>query len=50
MHGGTIDGQSEGQGKGAVFIVRLPIAENSLQEDEPSVKRVVVVDDNPDRS
>jgi signal transduction histidine kinase len=50
MHGGTIDGQSEGEGRGAVFIVRLPIAENTPQEDEPSGKRVVVGDDKPHRS
>lgn len=26
MHGGTIEAQSEGEGKGAVFILKLPIA------------------------
>ena len=28
-HGGTIEGQSEGEGQGATFIVRLPLAESA---------------------
>jgi signal transduction histidine kinase/CheY-like chemotaxis protein len=49
MHGGTIDGRSEGQGKGAEFSVRLPIAEDTWERDRPSAKSVLIVDDNPDQ-
>jgi signal transduction histidine kinase/CheY-like chemotaxis protein len=49
MHGGTIEGQSEGAGKGAAFTVRLPLMENMAQEElPPPATRVLVVDDNPD--
>jgi CheY-like chemotaxis protein/two-component sensor histidine kinase len=49
MHGGTIEGQSEGVGQGAAFTVRLPIVENMAQEElPPPATRVLVVDDNPD--
>jgi two-component system, chemotaxis family, CheB/CheR fusion protein len=48
MHGGTIDGQSEGAGEGSTFIVRLPIAEGILEEPRHASKRLLVVDDNPD--
>lgn len=47
MHGGTIEGRSEGEGQGAEFIVRLPLEENSNSE-APLARRVLVVDDNPD--
>jgi CheY-like chemotaxis protein len=50
MHGGRIEGQSEGAGKGAEFSVRLPIAEDTCETDLPSsAKSVLVVDDNPDQ-
>jgi hypothetical protein len=45
LHGGTIEAQSEGEGKGAEFTIRLPwIAETGV----PQSRRVLVVDDNPD--
>ena len=46
LHGGTIEAQSEGEGKGAEFTIRLPwIAETGV----PQSRRVLVVDDNPDQ-
>jgi signal transduction histidine kinase len=48
MHGGTIEGQSEGAGRGAVFTVRLPLAESIDTKVSPAAKRVLVVDDNRD--
>jgi signal transduction histidine kinase/ActR/RegA family two-component response regulator len=57
MHGGSIEGRSEGTGKGAEFIVRLPLSAVSPALDppaEPAVptfaisRRVLVVDDNRD--
>ncbi len=63
MHDGTVEAHSEGLGKGSAFVVRLPIATES-PEDEPLVKdgrrrpdapavtapprRILVVDDNVD--
>jgi PAS domain S-box-containing protein len=57
MHGGTVEARSEGPGKGAELIVRLPLAEEvqlmAPFSDErsatlPSSCRVLVVDDNRD--
>ena len=56
MHGGTLQARSEGPGKGAQFILRLPAVEagpvrttrvRSGEEDLPQ-RRVLVVDDNRD--
>lgn len=59
MHGGTIAAASEGQGKGSVFILLLPMMENPPQQQQPMLEqaenaiqatgaplRVLVVDDN----
>ena len=56
MHGGSVEAQSEGMGRGSEFIVRLPLAQSGLMEhqtereveSEPGHCRVLVVDDNAD--
>ena len=54
-HGGEIEARSPGRGKGAEFVVRLPLVsapaavEAKQAEDSPPVRRrVLVVDDNVD--
>jgi len=63
LHGGTVEADSLGEGKGATFIVRLPLMVSSVrtapERGEPAGTsvgpnarlaglRVVVVDDDPD--
>jgi CheY-like chemotaxis protein len=55
LHGGTVEARSEGRGRGAEFIVRLPIDHAAVQSEEPvnSLKpiqrrRVLVIEDNHD--
>jgi PAS domain S-box-containing protein len=57
MHGGAIDAQSEGPGRGSEFVVRLPIAppRNGAPQPAPAVvdadpprRKILVVDDNRD--
>jgi PAS domain S-box-containing protein len=56
MHGGTVRAMSEGEGKGAEFVVRLPIlaagpapAAQPAPSRPPSAgRRILVVDDNLD--
>jgi PAS domain S-box-containing protein/excisionase family DNA binding protein len=57
LHGGSINAQSEGLGKGSEFTVRLPVAANSAGARTPkcapsaasvSKRRILVVDDNKD--
>jgi signal transduction histidine kinase/CheY-like chemotaxis protein len=55
MHGGTASAASEGIGRGSVFTLRLPIAQNPVQstliaQPKPTgdSRRVLVVDDNYD--
>jgi signal transduction histidine kinase len=58
LHGGTVEAQSDGPGKGSEFIVRLPLVPapgvvQSPPAEEPSEQRpdgmrVLVVDDNID--
>jgi CheY-like chemotaxis protein len=58
MHGGQIEGRSQGRGFGSEFVIRLPLAERQLPvaaavsptpERLPrSARRVLIVDDNHD--
>jgi PAS domain S-box-containing protein len=56
MHGGSVQAESAGEGKGAEFVVRLPIHEprpaaspEPAPAREPSAaRRILVVDDNHD--
>ncbi len=58
LHGGRIEVESEGEGRGARFTVHLPVARartipdvpEARAPDEPSIRgaRVLVVDDEPD--
>jgi signal transduction histidine kinase/CheY-like chemotaxis protein len=56
LHGGSVHAASAGSGKGARFVVRIPLASGSLaaqpDAERPSVaarrRRVVVIDDNAD--
>jgi signal transduction histidine kinase/CheY-like chemotaxis protein len=48
LHAGTIEARSEGPGKGAEFIVRLPTSAAIPEATELPPRKVLVVDDNPD--
>jgi CheY-like chemotaxis protein/anti-sigma regulatory factor (Ser/Thr protein kinase) len=56
IHGGSIEAMIEGEGRGAEFVVRLPLAEAPTRRDAPATAsdalltplRVLVVDDNRD--
>jgi PAS domain S-box-containing protein len=58
LHGGSVTARSEGPGRGSEFAVRLPLAAAASStvsaiprahaNDEESVRRVLVVDDNAD--
>ncbi|MDB5872783.1 MAG: chemotaxis protein CheY [Ramlibacter sp.] len=55
MHGGTLDAQSPGRGRGSSFFLRLPVVKNRPGViDQPSASgaaaglRVLVIDDNRD--
>ena len=56
MHGGTLEGRSEGRGRGSEFIVRVPrlvtASAPGVRKPEPASsaprRRVLVVDDNVD--
>ncbi len=56
MHGGTVCARSEGEGRGAEFSVRLPLAHKPAAAAAPTVRRgpvqrgakVVLIEDNED--
>jgi len=61
MHGGTVEVTSEGEGKGCIFSIRLPLSDASAEPSKASARaatppaeaptegvRVVVVDDSVD--
>jgi PAS domain S-box-containing protein len=55
LHGGTVEARSEGPGRGAEFLVRLPVARTTMAPSPPpSVppqlvsQRVLVIEDNSD--
>jgi PAS domain S-box-containing protein len=57
MHGGAVEAQSEGLGRGSAFVVRLPVAPVQTGEkvmiatspaDVPAGRRVLVIDDDHD--
>jgi PAS domain S-box-containing protein len=58
LHGGEVEARSEGMGKGSEFVVRLPLAFQTVEPSEVSevtelplprcTRRVLVVDDNID--
>ena len=48
LHDGKIEAHSEGEGKGAEFTVRLPMLADMTKASQPSARKVLVVDDNPD--
>ena len=59
LHGGTIEAKSDGEGMGSEFVVRLPVLVDTAagpdsptgrpgQVVPPALRRILVVDDNPD--
>jgi signal transduction histidine kinase/CheY-like chemotaxis protein len=57
LHGGSVEARSEGLGKGAEFVVRLPILHEAPHAPQPiaapsvepaTPRRILIVDDNPD--
>ncbi|CAN5618334.1 hypothetical protein BH09BAC4_BH09BAC4_03150 [soil metagenome] len=57
LHGGQVEAQSEGLGKGSTFTVRLPVltqatvpaaSSSSPFPDPPARQVILVIDDNPD--
>ena len=55
LHGGRLDGRSEGAGRGSEFVIQLPLATTQLVADTERPadtrlleRRVLVIDDNED--
>lgn len=56
IHGGTVNANSEGVGRGSEFVVRLPLVESTTEVDEAAPdaapeetgRKVLIVEDNAD--
>ncbi len=55
MHGGEITGHSDGPGRGAVFVIKIPLCQTAAALQSPPqvdlshmASRVVIIDDNQD--
>ena len=59
LHGGSVEARSDGEGRGATFVLRLPAHDRQSADERPSERRVdsgpgldgvrvLVVDDEPD--
>lgn len=53
LHGGSVEAHSEGLGRGAEFVVRLPRAEATPSaapqvEDNGTARRILIIEDNED--
>ena len=55
LHGGRLDGRSEGDGRGSEFMIQLPLATTRLAavmerhaDERPLDRRILIIDDNQD--
>ena len=55
LHGGRLDGRSEGDGRGSEFVIQLPLTTTQLvsaserrADERQFERRVLVIDDNED--
>jgi CheY-like chemotaxis protein len=53
LHGGTVEGHSEGPGRGSAFTLRLPLVDELPAPPPPPVasalpRRILVIEDHPD--
>ncbi len=56
LHGGTVEAQSDGLGRGSAFVVRLPLSSigpqgpmsMTIETSKPATRRILVIDDDHD--